>query len=219
MTELKLTDLVDLVGAWDPAGTPKKREKKAEKSRAAMAIVGQDTLGRVFVLESWSARATIDEQVDLLFTLHDRWKPQRFGGEANAMQEGLQELVDREARYKRKALRMEKIVQPTGIDKTFRIRSVLQPIVAHGRLFILDQHVELHRDLTSFPMLMAMDRVDVLAMAIDLLPKRIATAQVQEAQERQALAASLRAQGLPPSYIERRMTELAGEPLASLARP
>jgi phage terminase large subunit-like protein len=91
------------------------------------------------------------------------------------------------------------VTQPTNIDKDWRIRTILQPVIADGRLFIRDEHMELKQEIINFPMSPTKDIIDALASAVKLLPATQSRAQKDQELERRL--AYLRDSGAPADYI------------------
>jgi len=197
----------------DPAGgRAKAATAKQKKIRALQAaiVIAVDDLMRIFVLHCWAGRLTPSKYLDKLLSICDDYSPRTFGIEANAMQSLFAELVHDEARrrlgaHKNKFLPID---QPTKIDKFFRIRSTLEPVINAGRLFVPDHMTELLADLRGFPTVQHIDRVDCLASAVALVPRR--PLPQRRSDEASALADYLRKTGAPSRYIEQRIEELYG---------
>jgi len=202
-TEIE-TKYLDRYGFTDPAGT-KQRLRKA-RARQAIVVVGVDHLMRIFVLHASAGRTPASVYVDRIIKVCENWTPRIFGIEANAMQELFADLVIEKARELKKRLPLTGVNQPTRIDKDFRIRTTLQPVINAGRLFLQENQDELETELRGFPTAATKDLVDCLASAIALVPQR--TKPQQKNDEAQKLAAYLRETGAPSWYIEKRIKEL-----------
>jgi hypothetical protein len=134
---------------------------------------------------------------------NERWHPLQFGIEANAMQSLFADLVAHEAQRLQQRLPLIPVNQPTKIDKEWRIRDALQPVIGHGRLFLLPSMIELTGEITGFPLAALRDLTDALASAVALVPLK-AAAPVKAA-AREGLAKYLRQIGAPASTIEARL--------------
>lgn len=190
----------------DPAGSKKAQEIKRTRANAAIVGVGADTLRRIFVVEWWEKRATTEELTERIFEMNAKWKPRQFGCEANAMQELYGEMVQLEAKRRGVKLPLVAVYQPSKVEKTYRIRTGLQPVIREGRLFLPESMIAERTKLASFPMnVTAVDGIDALENAVRLVPKRPAPQQRHD--EIDALAAYLRASGMPPPLIEQRIRE------------
>ena len=195
----------------DPAGGKSKvsaaKHKKIRALQAAI-VLGVDHLQRIFVLHCWSGRLVPSKYLDKLIAICDNYEPKVFGIEANAMQSLFADLVHTEARrrlgaHKNKFLSVD---QPTKIEKFFRIRTTLEPVINEGRLFIPDNMTELLADLRGFPTIQHIDRVDCLASAVALVPSR--PLPQKRTDESEQLAHYLRHTGAPSWYINKRIKEL-----------
>ena len=206
MTDVPLDDLTDFAGFCDPASGKQVVVKKA-RARSAIVVVAQDALTRVYVLLAWADRVPTPKLVEkILDTVTKYPRVRRFGIEANAMQSLFADLVIRDAKRIQQRVALLPVQQPTRLDKDFRIRTVLQPVIADGRLLIQAGQRELRIELESFPNVMTKDLVDALASAIRLLPRRAMPQAKRE--EAVKLAAYLRETGAPASYIEQEMMKL-----------
>ena len=205
MTDVPIDDLTDFAGFCDPASGKREIVKK-NRARSAIVVVAQDALTRIFVLLAWADRVPAPKLVErILDTVTKFPRCRRFGIEANAMQSLFADLVIRDAKRMQQRVALLPVQQPTRLDKDFRIRMVLQPVIADGRLLIQAGQRELRIELESFPNVMTKDLVDALASAVRLLPRRAAPQAKQE--EAVKLAAYLRETGAPASYIEQEMAK------------
>ena len=206
--EIPLSLLSNCYSFCDPAGKRKPGETlKRVRARSAIIVVAPDHLSRIFVLYAWAKRCSTDEMIEQIFETQERFRPRIFGIEANAMQSLFADAIRRESRILQKRIALLPVSQPTGVDKDFRIRAALQPVVAWGRLFVQEHQTDLIHELTSFPMSATKDLVDALASAIALVPQKPTVR--QQSEEIQQLARYLRDSGAPVSYIEQRVAELA----------
>ncbi len=201
MTELTLADLPARYAFCDPSGG--KPELKKTRARSAIVCIAADHLTRIFVLVAWAARCSTDKLFDEILAVNAAWKPRIFGIEANAMQTLFADAVRREAKMKQVRLPLVAVQQSTKINKEYRIRAALQPVIAFGRLFTQPTQHELIAELTTFPMSQTKDLADALASAVALVPPR--ATRVQRDEEAEQLAAYLRESGAPAWYIRERM--------------
>lgn len=198
---MKLDQLVKIFFC-DPAGgkTTRTQQLKRTSARSAIIGIGCDDLARIFVLHAWAKRCSTDELVDHIFKTCDEHKPKIFGVEANAMQSLFGDMILREAKQKQVRLPIVEVPQNTHVEKKWRIRTTLQPVMAEGRLFVMSGHHELRAELASFPMSPVVDMVDALASAIALAPRRAMS--VQRREEVDAYADYLRRSGMPSRQIQ-----------------
>lgn len=204
MTTQPLSSITPLVAFCDPArGKSTAEALKRLSSRAAIVVGGRDSLGRVFVVYAWAKRCPTNALIDQLYAVSERFRPKTFGIEANGLQALFADALTRDAKWQGRYLPLQQVMQPTTVEKDFRIRTRLQPIVGHGRLFLLDGDpgvAELRAELTTFPQNPMKDMVDALASMTTLL------APVQTRRSRDAgvdeLVAHLRRTGAPPEAIK-----------------
>lgn len=211
MSDLELTYL-DTYMFVDPAGKPKPGERlKKTRSRQAIIVISSDWLPRYFVRFAWAGRLPTTKFTNRIISTYQQFRPRICGIEANAMQELYADMVVDKARTTTRLenLSMYPVYQPTKVEKTWRIRSVLQPVIDEGRLFLLDSMQDLESEIRGFPTAEYKDLVDALASAIRLVPKR--AKQKQENTEIESTLAYLRETGAPPHYIEQRKSELEQE--------
>ena len=213
--EVPLASL-DKVAFLDPAGG--KAQTKKTSARSAIAVLGQDLYQRIFLLYVWCGRVAVPELVRMLFEINTNFKPRVFGGESDALQYLFQEAVKIIAKDRAEQLPLLPVPHSTRIDKDFRIRTTLQPVLAEGRLIARKDQHEFLAELGGFPMFPTKDIVDCVASGIQLLPQRPRRQQKNE--EAEALAAYLRKTGAPAHYIEQRcgdrITSLSVSPMARI---
>lgn len=203
---MKISDLT-VISFTDPSsGKVGAQKLKRTSARSSVVVIGVDSLCRIFVLHAWADRCPTDTYVQHLFKVNDDFHPKIFGVEANAMQILFGDMLAREARVLKKRVPFVPVPQSTRIDKRFRIRTAVQPVIGEGRLFLQANQLELKAELSTFPMSPTVDLIDALASAINLAPKRAAKVVRNEAVD--ALATYLRNSGAKPSYIQQRIGEL-----------
>jgi hypothetical protein len=203
MENLDYTQL-ERYGFTDPASG--KGRLKRVRARQAIVIIATDWLTRIFVLHTWAGRIPTSRYLDKIIKVCDDYRPKSFGIEANAMQSLFADCVRDAAKKRAKRIAFLSVTQPTKVDKDFRIRTVLEPVIADGRLFMMEGQTELEGELRSFPTGLTKDLVDCLASAIALVPRR--PLPVQHSEEAEQLAAYLRNTGAPTWYVQKRVTEV-----------
>lgn len=214
--KVSLDQIIERYAFLDPAGRRKPDQLKKIRARAAIIVIGVDALRRIYVLEAWAEKASALTIRDKVFELNNAWKPRAFGCEANAMQELYAEMLQLEAKRQGLSLPLVEIYQPTNIEKTFRIRTGLAPVVGFGRLFLRETQHELYRELTTFPMCQTFDLVDALNSVCAMVPA--VSRQRGVNQDREAHANYLRGSGYPAHMIESRLNELYGGTPVELPR-
>lgn len=201
MPSVSLDDIRPLRAFLDPhggqAGQSATRLKKVA-SQAAIVVGGRDARN-YYIVDAWSDRCSTDVLVDTMFRLVDRWGIEAFGGEAQATQGLFVDTVLREASYRARKMPLVKVVQPTHIHKDYRIRTALQPLVGHGRLFIREGLDKLLEQITAFPLSPHKDLVDACASLVRFFPPRPAAREM--ADETAAKLRYLRNSGASPETL------------------
>jgi len=200
----------------DPAGKAKRGEGlKKSRPRQAIVVLAADWLTRVFVFYAWAGNLPPTAFMEKIIDVYSRYSPRICGIEANAMQELFAELVKDEATRRLGTVRMRPINQDTHVDKDWRIRTTLEPVVNQGRLFLLDGNtqIDLENEVRSFPTGKRKDIVDALASAVKLIPAR--NQEKARDDEVQGVLEYLRETGAPSWYIEQRDQELRQEAKAA----
>ena len=184
----------------DPAGG--KENKQRLKARSAIVAVGADAADRKFVLGSWAERCSTDKLYTKIYEFNALYKPNLFGIEANAQQGLFVDSVIKDAKEKGITIPIQHIVQPTTVNKDFRIRTYLQPIVQQGRFFVDENdQEELMDEITSFPMSSVKDLIDACASAVSMIPKQKSSH--SRSAEAEAHLKYLRDSGAPMSRIQK----------------
>lgn len=196
---------LELYGYTDPASG--KVAVRKTRARQAIVMIGVDYLTRVFVLFTWAGRLPTDKYKEKILNTYDTFQKsgnlRRFGIEANAMQELFGDLVVVEAKRRWGKAKFVGVNLSTKVEKNFRIRTILQPVISDGRLFVLEEHVELWGELQGFPLAATKDLAESVATAYSLVPRKGKVARRNTEAER--LAEYLRNTGAPSWYIQEKM--------------
>jgi len=199
MQKLPRDYLVYTVAFLDPAGG--KENKQKTKARSAIAVVSCDAANRIFVRDTWAERCATQKIYQKIYEFNEKYKPLVFGIEGNAQQGLFCDSVAMDAYQKGIDLPVQSIVHPTSMNKDFRIRTHLQPVVSQGRLFVQKDQYKLLEEILDFPMSTIKDLIDALASAVSILPKQTFISKVSE--ESKAHLEYLRESGAPVDYIEK----------------
>ena len=163
-------DELRLFGFLDPAMGGKRGDW------AAIATVGVDAIGYIYVLAVWMAYAKPSEQIRRAFDLHERWGYEAFGIETNAFQRLLLDPFEQERKRRRERGRawdmpiVERRHYGTKADRILK----LEPLARNGWLFFNedlgngDQGKEFFNQLESFPNARHDDGPDAVAAAVDI---------------------------------------------------
>jgi len=199
---LKRTDLGPAYAMLDPHGGKRDIKLKALSSRSAICVGAADHLGRVFVLYAWAARCSTDELIERIYEVNRTFVPKVFGAEANGLAALFTDALSRDAKHIGIKLPLSEVHQPTHQEKDFRIRTIMQPMVGHGRLMLnLDDpgQRELRHEITTFPQNPMKDLIDACASMCRLIPAPVPAA--RKDMQRDALLKYLRNTGASESYI------------------
>lgn len=199
MTTISKSSLIDTVTFLDPGGSTSEKNKAACES--AIVTVSQDTASRIFVQHTWSGRVDTEQLFEKCLQIHKERSPKVFGIESNAAQIHFVNGLIIYARERGLSLPIHPHKQPNTINKIFRIRSILQPVISQGRLFLMDEMKDLKNQIKNFPMSKLLDLIDALASAVSLLPNRMNL--VGDSSEKDSRLQYLRDTGAPMSYIEK----------------
>ena len=208
VSSIPYATIVDRYGFCDPASG--KQPVKRVRAKSAIIVAGADMLNRIYVLYAWSARTTTEKLINKIIEISNQYRVRGFGVEANAMQSLFADSVHLMALQKTNIkVPIVPITQPTKITKEWRIRTIIQPVLADGRLFLTNNQYKLESQIATHPMALTVDLVDALASVINMIPKR--AIKLQKAKERQALMEYLREQHEDPAYIQQRLLEVDAE--------
>lgn len=187
------------------AGKDAARSRNKRRARQCIVIGARDWLSRWFFPYIWAGRKTASEFKARILQAQEDWEPRRFGIEANGMQVLFGSLVREEARERFGHVVILPIYQPTTVDKDYRIRTGLEPILNGGRLFLQAKEVEARSEISGFPTNITKDIVD----AMETLMNRVAPKQIikkVEDREKEEYAAYLRASGMQSHRIEQELS-------------
>lgn len=187
------------------AGKDARSRSKHRKARQCIVVGGRDWLLRWFWLYIWAGRITTSDFKELILKVQEDYNPRIFGLEANGMQVLFGSLVRDEAKERfGRGIKMIPIYQPTNVEKTYRIRTGMEPIILQGRFFLPESDIEASTELQGFPTAATRDIVDAMETCMNrVAPKRL----VKQADdnERDDYAAYLRNSGMLPHLIAQEM--------------
>ncbi len=155
---------LDIVGAYDPS-----IDEKPTASRRAIVYPAQDAKENVIVLDTYSSRDSLEKVLDVIFATHSKWSPRIFGVEKAALQKVFIWIIQRECEVRKKYIACTPVSVSTNRSKEARIRDILQPIAAEGRLYVRKSMLELIEEWVDFPGGRTKDLLDALSMGVQLL--------------------------------------------------
>lgn len=172
MTTLALKNL-EIYAAADPAAGKHGRGAAKRRARQALIVAARDWLDRWFEIYSWAGRETATDFKQRIITTYTRWRPRLLGIEANGMQVLFGALVRDEIREEfGSSPRIIPFYQPTNVEKDYRIRTGLEPVITQGRLFLQSKDSDLAIEIRGFPTAQTKDLVDITETVIRMAPKR-----------------------------------------------
>lgn len=188
----------------DPAAG-KDSKNKAHGARQAIVVGARDGLDRWFFLLTWAGRETTSDFKEKILQTYEIYKPRLFGIEANGMQVLFGNLVREEAKIRFGRIKMIPIYQPTNVEKNFRIRTGLEPLIMQGKLFLLGESLEARIELRGFPTAQTKDIVDAMETCVRMAPKKPVSVMVDE--EIKQYEKYLRSTRTPAHLIEKKVGE------------
>lgn len=193
----------------DPAsGKTGNRQIRGLRARSAIVVVGSTSDSKIWVLETWADRVGTNTIVDKFIDICSRWRPIVAAYEDMAQQSLLADPIQSKAEEIGMYVPLSPITVNTKVDKNWRIRNTLQPVIGAGRLMIGGHLDDLRNELMNFPMSAVRDLVDALAGAVSLVPPPAASQQNHD--EAREVASYLRNAGASPQVIESTVAELGG---------
>lgn len=209
MAVLNLADVQPRYLWLDPGSGKQGSRVRSTRARSAIVVVGGTADTRVWALDAWAGRIGTTGIVTAFCDMVEKWNPIVAAYEDMAQQSLLADPINEEADRRNIIVPLSPVTVTTRVDKLWRIRTILQPLIASGRLMIDASLVSLVNEITNFPVSTVRDLVDALAGACSLVPppaaKQASNDEVNE------LAAYLRASGASPAHIEAAVAEARGE--------
>ncbi|MFW6303956.1 MAG: hypothetical protein ACOC2L_04975 [Candidatus Sumerlaeota bacterium] len=148
------------------------RSVRKQGDFAAVATVGRDASGYLYLLDLWLERAAPSRQVQVLFDLHERWNYALFGLETNCFQQLLLLPIEEERKRRRSAGRPWQLPlhEVHHSEKKEMRLARLEPLITHGWLrFSRRLPQEFWTQLEGFPRAAHDDGLDALEGAVTLL--------------------------------------------------
>lgn len=173
-------DSLKIVLFWDPAMS--ERDPK-RNSRNAMVVVGQDRVGRLFVLDAYAEWKNSGYLVTKFISLHQRWRCHKAAVEDVLFSRLLKFPIHQKMREMEYLFPIDD-QSPIG-DKDHRIRQLI-PFAEDHMLFVRDRLTDFMDELKGFPLMTLKDLLDGAAACIPLLGKVPFTAKNAKRQSHQA---------------------------------
>lgn len=218
MTELSLSDLEIYSYADLAAGKDARSKKNKRRSRQCIVVGARDWHLRWFWISIWAGRLTTTDFKERILTVQEDLSPRRFGLEANGMQVLFGSLVREEAKERfgeGYASKFIPIYQSTKVEKTYRIRTGIEPVILQGRFFLQEKEVEARAELQGFPTAATKDIVDAMETCMNRVAPKRAIKEV-DTEERDEYAAYLRASGMPAHLISQELAKFTASAIGAV---
>lgn len=152
---------LDRVITVDPNGG-----SKTAPDEASIVVSATAPDENVFTLAVYAGRPTPTEFTEKLFKICQRWRPRLVGIEKAGQQQTRHNFEEK--MKAEKVFYMLTDLKHGNRDKTDRIRTSLEPVIASQRLFLLRSQSSLDHQVKNFPDIQNDDQVDALAYGSEL---------------------------------------------------
>jgi len=188
----------------------KDARSKRRTARQCIVIGARDWLSRWFWLYIWAGRLTTTDFKNKILDTHEQYEPRRFGLEANGMQVLFGSLVREEAKERFGTIKMMQIYQPTNVEKDYRIRTGVEPVILQGRFFLQKDEIEARSEMTGFPTAATKDIIDAMETCMNrVAPKQTITRMKDN--ELESYAKYLRSTKMPAYLISQELAKFRAQ--------
>jgi len=194
---------------YDPGGA-RSAVRDKRRSRAACVTYGVDEWGNVVALNAWANKDPVETRLERLIDDWVLWKPIWLGVETAALQAEIRQLFQMVAAQRGIHIPTVPIPIPHGMDKDYRIKSAIRPMMAAGKIFVPEHLVELRSEIQSHPTGRTNDLVDAFASGIRMLPPRNLHKSAEGRQDVGELVKYLRSTGLSLAEAREEATSYVG---------
>lgn len=175
------------IQVYDPA-------TRSQKSKALPAVVGvgEDSLHRMFVLDTWSEKGSMGDGVEKMHVFHDRYRFSVSYYELAGQQQAVEDIeLERQSQTTcRKCdkvhtkMRLEPVkARATDLSKEERIIEFLQTRIQEHRLFLRRGMNQLRKQIVEFPNGDTVDLLDALAYCSHLSRSPLSEAEIEDLEE------------------------------------
>ncbi len=172
--QVSLNDLT-IFGFLDSALGSSRGKRRQSGDYAAIATVGRDPHGYLYVLDLWVKRTPPTKQIEQLFELHQRWHYQLFGIETNCFQKLLLLPLEEERKRRKQAGEQWDLAVREVTHKQNKVERIMriEPAVANGWIVFNRQLPALFfQQCEEFPCGSHDDALDTLEGAVSLSARR-----------------------------------------------
>ena len=148
---------------------------KMANAENAIVVIGEDSLRRIFILDTWSANCGFGAAIEKWHLLNDRYRIYQNRYESVGAQKAIEDIIkERKSQAACRAcgkihskLTALPVTPPGGKTiKEERIRNFAQAPFEAGRIYLRRGQAKLRRQITAFPHVRPIDEFDALAYAI-----------------------------------------------------
>lgn len=134
----------------------------------AIVVVGIDDDRNIFVLHTYRAKVSIEQQVREIFARIKKFDPEGIGIDSSAYQDALRQIVEKRKKEENLPIKIKRIY--TRSDKFHKLLVLADKFESHKVYLRRDQH-NLFEELASFPKGVN-DLLDALHLAVDTSTER-----------------------------------------------
>lgn len=163
------------IQVYDPA-----TRSKTSKARPAVVATGEDSLGRLFLLEYWSEKASMGDGVEKMHVFHDRFHFSKSYYELAGQQQAVED-IERERLTQEKCHRCGKIhrimrllpetAKVSNMSKEERIDNYLETRIQEKKLYLRRGAIDARKQIIAHPNGDIVDILDALAYCSHLSRK------------------------------------------------
>lgn len=134
----------------------------------AINVCGMDENYNIYVLDTLKGHWRVSEQIEHIFTMYEKWKPNAIGLEVVAYQKALKSWLEEKMRHTGIFFPITELKRNTNESKEFRIKA-MEPFYREGKVFHAKWMKSLEEELLTFPKGKHDDEIDALASQLELL--------------------------------------------------
>lgn len=134
----------------------------------AINVSGMDENYNIYVLDILKGHWRVSEQVENIFTMYLKWRPNVVGLETVAYQKALKQWLEAQMRERGVHFPIQEFKRASNESKEFRIKSI-EPFYREGKIFHAPWMRSLEDELMQFPKGKHDDEADALSSQLEIL--------------------------------------------------